>query len=91
MLNYHEIEAKVIADFDEFDFADKPMEQFCHYHRTKHIQMATQLTLNAFAWKQCYSMTEVDDFIHGLNHVFFNGVAAGQSFEWAKERRRHEN
>lgn len=88
MLEYAAIEKMVTLDFDEFEFADKPMEHYCNYHRTKHIQMATQLTLNAFAWKQCYSMTEVNDFIHGLNHVFFNGVAAGQNFEWerAKER-----
>ena len=86
MLEYAAIEAKVTADFDKFDFADKPMEKYCGYNRTKHIQMATQLTLNAFAWKQCYTMTEVDDFIHGLNHIFFNGVAAGQAFEWRKDK-----
>ena len=81
MLEYMKIAEKVTHDFDAFDFADKPMETHCPYNRTKHIQMATQLTLNVFSWKECYSMTEVDDFIHGLNHLFFNGVAAGQSFE----------
>lgn len=86
MLEYAAIEEKVTADFNTFDFADKPMEKYCAYHRTKHIQMATNLTLNAFAWKRCYTLGEVDDFIHGLNHVFFNGVGAGQCFEWSKRK-----
>lgn len=81
MLEYAEIEEKVTTDFDTFDFADKPMENYCAYNYMKHIQMATQLTLNAFSEKACYSETEIDDFVHGLNHLFFNGVAAGQSFE----------
>ena len=85
-MEYVTIEAKVAADFDKFDFADKPMKKYYDYNRTKHIQIATQLTLNAFAWKQCYTMTEVDDFIHGLNHLFFNGVAAGQNFEWERAK-----
>lgn len=91
MLEYAAIEEKVTADFDAFDFAGYLMEKYCAYHRVKHIQMAVNLTLNAFAWKTCYTSSEVDDFIHGLNHVFFNGVSAGQCFEWCKERGKNED
>jgi hypothetical protein len=35
-------------------------------------------------------MTEVNDFIHGLNHGFFNGVAAGQNFEWERMKERED-
>jgi hypothetical protein len=80
MLNYAEIEEKVIADFSIFDSANNLMEKRCAYNYMKHIQMATQLTINVFSEKTCYSETEIDDFVHGLNHLFFNGVAAGQSF-----------
>lgn len=41
------VEEKVRNDFDEFDFANKPMQRFCEYHRAKHISMATQIVLNA--------------------------------------------
>ena len=78
------ISQMIEEDFDKFDFADKPMERYCAYNRSKHIQMATQIVLNAFAWKECYSFVEVTDMVHGLNHLFFNGVTAGQSFEWFK-------
>ena len=78
------VEDKIIADFDQFDFADKPMERYCAYHRTKHIQMATQLTLNFIELGDYVSTDDINDFIHGLNHIFFNGVAAGQAFEWKK-------
>lgn len=84
MLEYAAIEEMVMVDFDAFDFVDKPMQKYCYYHRDKHIKMATQLTLNAFAGKSMYLMSEIEDFIHGLNHIFFNGVAAGQCFEWYK-------
>lgn len=86
MLEYAAIEEMVTADFNTFDFIDKPMEKYCGYHRDKHIKMAVQLTLNAFAEKRVYLMSEMEDFIHGLNHVFFNGVAAGQTFEWRKDK-----
>lgn len=79
------VEEKVRNDFDEFDFADKPMEKYCAYNRTKHIQMATQIVINAIELGDYVSMRDIDDLIHGLNHIFFNGVAAGQSFEWFKK------
>ena len=78
------IEEKVRKDFDEFDFTDKPMEKYCAYNRTKHIQMATQIVVNCLDCGDYPSMQDIDDLIHGLNHIFFNGVAAGQSFEWFK-------
>lgn len=97
MLERAAIEKKVAEDFDKFDsayFADKPMEKYCAYHCTKHIQMATQLVINyieATNYVTNYlTAVEVDDFIHGLNHVFFNGVGAGQCFEWSKEREKNE-
>ena len=80
------IEEKVRNDFDKFDFADKPMQRFCEYHRAKHISMATQIVLNAIERGEYVSTVEINDMIHGLNHLFFNGVAAGQSFEWLKEK-----
>ena len=85
MLDAATIEKKIIEDFNQMDFKNKPMETYCAYNRTKHIQMATQLVLNAFSWKQCYVLSEVDDMIHGLNHLFFNGVAAGQYFEQVRK------
>lgn len=78
------IEEKVRKDFDEFDFTDKPMEKYCAYNRTKHIQMATQIVVNCLNCGDYPSMQDIDDLVHGLNHLFFNGVAAGQSFEWFK-------
>ena len=80
------IEEKVRKDFDEFDFADNPMEKYCAYNRTKHIQMATQIVVNCIELGDYVSMRDIDDLIHGLNHIFFNGVAAGQSFEWFKKK-----
>ena len=80
------IEEKVRKDFDEFDFTDKPMEKYCAYNRTKHIQMATQIVVNCIELGDYVSMRDIDDLIHGLNHIFFNGVAAGQSFEWFKKK-----
>ena len=81
------VEEKVRNDFDEFDFADKPMEKYpCAYHRTKHIQMATQIVLNCIELGDYVSMRDIDDLIHGLNHIFFNGAAAGQAFEWSREK-----
>ena len=90
MLERAAIEKKIAEDFDKFDFADKPMEKYCDYHRDKHVKMATQLTINAFTGKKTYLISEVEDFIHGLNHVFFNGVGAGQCFEWSKEKEKNE-
>ena len=80
------IEEKVRNDFDEFDFADKPMEKYCAYNHTKHIQMATQIVLNCIELGDYVSMLNINDLIHGLNHLFFNGVAAGQCFEWYKAK-----
>ena len=83
-LEYAAVELLVAKDFDKFDFANKPMEKYCAYNRTKHIQMATQLTIQALGEKEWLDKHEVEDYIHGLNHIFFNGVAAGQYFEWHK-------
>ena len=84
------VEEKVREDFDTFDFADKPMEKFCEYHRAKHISMATQIVLNTIELGDYVSMIDINDLIHGLNHIFFNGTAAGQAFEWSKEKK-HED
>lgn len=81
------IEEKVRNDFDEFDFADKSMQKFCEYHRAKHISMATQIVMNAIECGDYVSAIEINDMVHGLNHIFFNGVAAGQGFEWQKEKK----
>lgn len=80
------VEEKVQKDFDEFDFADKPMEKYCAYHRDKHISMATQIVINCIDLGDYVSMQDINDLVHGLNHIFFNGVAAGQAFEWFKEQ-----
>lgn len=85
-LAYAAVELLVSKDFDEFDFDDKPMKNRCSYFRTKHIQLATQLTVKHFESSAALDATEIKDFIHGLNHLFFNGVAAGQYFEWNKEK-----
>jgi len=85
MLEYTAIEALVRQDFEKFDFADQPMTKYCEYNKEKHLSMCVNLVRQAFTWKQCYSATELYDFIHGLNHLFFNGVAAGQWFERNRE------
>lgn len=82
------IEEKVQKDFDQFDFEDKPMEKYCAYNRTKHIQMATQIVLNCIELGDYVSMIDIIDLVHGLNHLFFNGVAAGQSFERFKKEKK---
>lgn len=86
MLEYAEVEKKVVEDFDKFDFAGKPMEKYCAHNRKWHIQMATRLALSLFWNKDYYIDNELEDFIHGLNYVFFNGVAAGQNFEWERNK-----
>ena len=88
MFGWEYLEKKVTEDFDKFDFADKPMEKYCAYHRDKHIKMTTQIVQNycAGTFIDDYTYESVDDLIHGLNHLFFNGVAAGQSFEWFKAK-----
>ena len=87
MLNDILLEHLTTRDFDKFDFADKPMQQYCEYHRNKHILMVVQLTKQRFAHETAYEWQEVEDFIHGLNHLFFNGVAAGQCLEWSTKKR----
>lgn len=80
MLSYELVHEMVKNDFMDFYKANKLYSQVkvcCD----KHFQFATQLTMQAFDWKECYSMTEVEDFIHGLNHVFFNAATAGRTFE----------
>lgn len=86
MLNGVILEHIAEEDFDTFDFADNSMREYCGYHRAKHVQMVVQLTEQRFAHETAYGWRDVEDFIHGLNHIFFNGVAAGQTFEWSKER-----
>lgn len=86
MLKYAEVTEKVAADFDQFDFADKPMEKYCAHNREQHIQMATRLAISMFWDKNYFIDNELEDFIHGLNHIFFNGVAAGQNFEWERNK-----
>lgn len=81
MLEYQTIETMVRNDFEAFDFNDSPIERYCQWNKKHQIQMATQLTIQAFSNKTCYGMWEVEDFIHGLNHLFFFGVGAGQSLE----------
>lgn len=82
MLDYNFIADLVRQDFNQFDFADQPMENYCGYFKLKHIDMVTHLVINTF--RSGDSFTAIQDFVHGLNHVFFNGVAAGQAFEWRK-------
>ena len=86
MLHDVVLEHVIAEDFDKFDFEDKPMEKHCAYHRSKHISMVVQLTKQRFSYERVCDWTEVEDFIHGLNHIFFNGVAAGQAFEWTKRK-----
>jgi len=86
MLEYTAIETLVRQDFEQFDFADQPMEKYCKYNKNKHISMSVNLVRQAFGWKNHFNAAELNDFIHGLNHLYFNGVAAGQSFEWYKRK-----
>ena len=79
------VEEKVRNDFDEFDFAGNPMQKFCEYYKAKHISMATQIVMNAIEYGDYVSAIEINDMVHGLNHIFFNGVAAGQAFERFKK------
>ena len=81
------IHCAVLVDFDNMDYPSRPMKEKCSYNRERHFCMATRLTIQAFSWQECVMLTrEVQDFIHGLNHLFFNGFAAG---EWV-ERKNHE-
>lgn len=79
------IEEKIVNDFDRFEFTDALMEQYCSYHRSKHIAMATQIVMNYINNTNYAYLDDINDLIHGLNHIFFNGVAAGQTFEWFKK------
>ena len=86
MTNWEYLEKKIAEDFDKFDFADKPMQEYCSYNRDKHIRMTAQIVSNYCdgTFIDSYTAEEVADLIHGLNHIFFNGVAAGQNFEWER-------
>lgn len=86
MLNDIILEHLIAEDFDKFDFDDKPMRQFCECERSRHISMACRLVQQRFAYDTVYEWTDVKDFIHGLNHIFFNGVTAGQVFEWQRSK-----
>ena len=77
-----ELASMVQEDFEQFDFADQPMTKYCLYHKNKHINMAAQMAYNFIECGDYITPIEVKDFIHGLNHIFFNGVAAGQNLEW---------
>lgn len=81
MLIYQNVETLVRQDFEAFDFSNSPIERCCQWHKKRHIHMATQLTLNAFSNKSCYMKSDVEDFVHGLNHLFFLGVGCGQTME----------
>ena len=81
MLKYETIEEYVRQDFNVFDFNNRPVRKNCEYNVNKHIAMCVNLVQQAFSYKQCYSNAELNSFIHGLNHLFFNGLAAGQWFE----------
>lgn len=87
MLDYMTIETMVRQDFETFDFSPSPIDKYCQWHKKRHIGMATQLTINAFSNKTSYLMSEVEDFIHGLNHLFFLGVGAGQTLEHHEHER----
>jgi len=84
---YSEIRAIVLDDLAPMDFADKPIDKYAEYSKTKYVDMATKLAQDWF-WIRFYNNiltpyweTEMQDFIHGLNHCFMWGVAAGQNVE----------
>ena len=87
MLDYMTIEMMVRQDFETFDLLSSPIERHCPWHKKRHISMATQLTINAFSNKTCYLVSEVEDFVHGLNHLFFLGVGCGQTLEYDEHER----
>jgi hypothetical protein len=84
MLDYDFIAELVQQDFNQLDFADQPMEKYCGYLKLKHINMVTHLVVDTFHAGE--SFTTIQNFIHGLNHIFFTGVAAGQAYEWHKNK-----
>lgn len=77
-LSYDIIAELAANDFDFFDDSKGSVKAYCGYNRTRHINMVAQLTKQRFAHETVYEWQEVEDFIHGLNHVFFNGVMAGE-------------
>ena len=82
MLGYTDMEALVLEDFETFNHNGKKIVGLhTYYFYKKHIQMAAQLTEQRFGkFKPEFSKrTDVKDFIHGLNHLFFFGVAAGDN------------
>lgn len=76
-MNYIDIETMVRNDFENFTNGNvEPVQQ---HEKKKHIQMATQITLDIFRNMTNYTNVELQDFIHGLNHLFFFGFVAGQT------------
>ena len=69
---YSEIEKIVIKDFDQFKGADSVIP----YRREKYINFATQMTMQKYNETYC-SQTELEDFVHGLTHIFFDGILEG--------------
>ena len=84
MLTFEDIEKMVREDLDKFDFADHPIDKYAAYSKDKYINQATWLALgkhiDSSGIIRCEGI-ELMDFIHGLNHCFMWGIAAGQNVE----------
>ena len=75
-MEWQTTEDMVRKDFEQFTRGAEKL--ICPYARNKHIHMATQLAMQAFEGKPYYKY-ELNDFIHGMNHLFFFGVIAGKA------------
>ena len=76
-MNYEIIETMIRQDFESFTKGD--VEPIPQYSKKKHIALATQITVDHFRNTPHYTKIEMIDFIHGLNHIFYYGVIAGQT------------
>ena len=82
------VEDRVRKDFDDFDTADKPMEKYCMRCRDEHISRVTQIIVKHIERNAYSPIQEIDNLIHELNHIFFDGAGAGLSlaWQWQKEK-----
>lgn len=78
MFSYDTIKTMVELDFDSFVFnTDNASLKKGGYARTKFVKMASKLTMD---WQKqgCPTRRTTQDYIHGLCHIFWLGVSAGE-------------
>ena len=74
-MQYIEVEALVGRKLDEF----KGSREISDYARKKYVHLATNMTYD-YAMQVPVGMDwKIEDFVHGLTHIFFDGIIEGMT------------